>query len=79
MLSVQPTETEMNRTLVYNFTKAEKFEVSSSDLDNVGPLVTLQQTVAGSSCWFSFSMTPEQARKMAQALIEHANKLENQQ
>lgn len=62
-------------TIIYNFTKLESIEVSDSNFDTIGPLVTLKQKA--SSCWFSFSMTPNQARYMAKALIEHADNLED--
>ena len=62
-------------TIIYNFNKLESIEVSDSNFDAIGPLVTLKQKA--SSCWFSFSMTPNQARYMAKALIEHADNLED--
>ena len=62
-------------TIIYNFNKLESIEVSDSNFDTIGPLVTLKQKA--SSCWFSFSMTPNQARYMAKALIEHADNLED--
>ena len=64
-------------TIIYNFNKLESIEVSDSNFDTIGPLVTLKQKA--SSCWFSFSMTPNQARYMAKALIEHADNLEDAQ
>lgn len=67
----------MQHTIIYNFNKLESIEVSDSNFDTIGPLVTLKQKAG--SCWFSFSMTPNQARYMAKALIEHADNLEDAQ
>lgn len=65
----------MQPVIIRNFNKLEELELSSSSFDTIGPLVTLKQKA--SSCWFSFSMTPNQARYIAKALIEHADNLED--
>ena len=64
-------------TIIKNFTGLQELHVNStiSEDTRIGPLVNLS-TYAGAMT-MHFSMTPDQARYMAKALIEHADKLED--
>ena len=65
----------MQQVYVRNFTRTEELEVFSNSYDNIGPTVSMQQRAG--SCWFQFSMNPNQARYLAKALIEHADYIED--
>lgn len=64
-------------TIIKNFTGLQELHVTStiSEDDRIGALVSL--LVYAGPITMQFSMTPEQARYMAQALIEHADNLED--
>lgn len=64
-------------TIIKNFTGLQELHVNStiSEDTRIGPLVNLS-TYAGAMT-MHFSMTPNQARYMAKALIEHADNLED--
>ena len=64
-------------TIIKNFTKMQDLHVTSTinEDDRIGALVNLS-TYAGAMT-MHFSMTPDQARYMAKAMIEHADNLED--
>lgn len=64
-------------TIIKNFTKMQELQISShiNQDSRIGALVSL--LVYAGPITMQFSMTPNQARYMAQALIEHADKLED--
>ena len=64
----------MKSIIIKNFTQRDEMEVIGTNHANLGPLVNLVQRVG--SVHFQHSMTPAQAREMAEALIQHANALE---
>jgi hypothetical protein len=64
----------MERTKIYQFTKADALEITSGVHPSCGKLVSLTQSAGSLS--LHFAMTPEQAREMATALIAHADALE---
>lgn len=64
----------MEATKIYQFTERDSVTINSTNNKEVGPLVNLIQDAG--SMRFQFSMTPEQAREMAEALIAHADALE---
>ena len=64
-------------TIIKNFTKMQELQISStiSKDERIGELVSL--LVYAGPINMQFSMTPNQARYMAKALIEHADNLED--
>lgn len=62
---------------IRNFTDRDALSVTSSTQPATGPLVTLSQFAGSMS--IHFSMKPEQARQMAEALIAHADHLERKE
>lgn len=64
----------MEPTKIYQFTERDSVTINSTNNKEVGPLVNLIQDAG--SMRFQFSMTPAQAREMAEALIAHADALE---
>lgn len=61
----------MDKTIIYQFTDADAVEISSDNHPSCGELVNMIQRAG--SMHFQFSMTPDQARQMASALIAHAD------
>jgi hypothetical protein len=59
---------------IKQFTNSDELEVSSGKHETCGALVSLGQWAG--SMRFTFSMTPEQAKQLAVALIVHAESLE---
>jgi len=64
----------MEATKIYQFTKAHAVDIVGTSHAEIGPLVSIIQ--GSGSLRFQFSMTPAQAREMADALIAHADALE---
>jgi len=62
---------------INNFCNRDPVEIHIQNHDTCGNLVILIQYVG--SMRFQHSMTPAQAREMAAALIQSANKLENEE
>ena len=64
-------------TIIKNFTKMQELQISShiNQDQRIGALVSL--LIYGGALQLQFSMTPNQARYMAKALIEHADNLED--
>ena len=64
-------------TIIKNFTKMQELQISSHihQDSRIGALVSL--LVYAGPINMQFSMTPNQARYMAKALIEHASNLED--
>lgn len=62
------------KTRHHQFTKKDQIEIESSVHKTCGPLVCMTQWAG--SMHFHFSMTPAQAREMADALLQHANHLD---
>ena len=58
----------MENVTIHQFTEAHALTVSSNNRPELGPLVTISQF---SGCMhFQFSMTPQQAMKLAAALAD---------
>lgn len=64
----------MKPAKIPQFTERDAVEVSSVNHPSCGPLVTLMQRAGSMN--FQFDMTPDQARVLAVALVQHANALE---
>lgn len=64
----------MKATKIYQFTLAQSVEIVGTTHAEIGPLVSIIQNAG--SMRYQFSMTPAQAREMADALIAHADALE---
>jgi hypothetical protein len=65
----------MDTTTIRNFTQTERLNIFGTDHNNrPGKLVSL--AIYEGALSLQFSMTPEQAREMAAALIAHADALE---
>lgn len=64
----------MKKTLINSFTGGNSLEIVSTQHLDIGPLISLIQSAG--SIHFMHSMTPDQARAMAAALIQHADALE---
>lgn len=64
----------MEATKIYQFTKAHAIEIVGTNIQNIGPLVSIIND--GGMMRLQFSMTPTQAREMASSLIAHADALE---
>ena len=62
------------KTLINNFAGAAPIEINANVHPEIGPLVSIVQRMAALS--FQHSMTPQQAREMAAALVEMANSFE---
>lgn len=64
-------------TIIKNFTKMQELQISStiSQDERIGALVNV--LIYSGPLSMQFSMTPNQARYMAKALIEHADNLED--
>lgn len=64
----------MKNTAIPNFVNSSTLTINSRTDLSCGPLVSLIQNAGG--VFFQHSMTPEQARDMAAALVAHADALE---
>lgn len=62
------------KTNHHQFTKRDQIEIESSVHKTCGPLVNMIQWAGSMN--FQFSMTPAQAREMAEALLQHADHLD---
>lgn len=64
----------MKKIIVKQFTEADSVEVEGVNHPSCGKLVNIIQRAG--SMHFQFSMTPDQARQLGDALFQHADALE---